>query len=78
MKTVTVNSENKDDAYIATVLLFQNVQSMSAAKVGSWRLGEVYTNNNDQHFITEYTNGRMRIRAESVEGNHTYTFGPEV
>lgn len=76
MKTVTVTSDNKDDAYTATVLLFNSARQMSLANVGNWSLGEVYTNNAEQHFITEYTNGKMKIRAESIKGHHTYKFEP--
>lgn len=77
MKTVTVNSNNKDDAYTATVILFNQAQQMSAANVGGWSLGEVYTSITEQHFITEYTNGKMWVKAVSIEGNHTYSFGDE-
>ena len=77
MKTVTVNSDNKDDAYTATVLLFNQVKQMSAANIGGWTLGEVYTNNTDRHFITSYTNGKLWVKAVSIEGNHTYSFGVE-
>lgn len=77
MKTVTVSSDNKDDAYVATVLLFNNVQKMSLSMIGGWNLGEVYTNNEEKHFITSYTNGLMWIKAESIDGNHTYSFGSE-
>ena len=77
MKTVTVSSDNKDDAYTATVLLFNQVKQMSVAKIGGWSLGQVYTSNSEQHFITEYTNGKMWVKAVSIEGNHTYSFGAE-
>jgi len=40
-------------------------------------LASVYTNNTDQHFITSYTNGKIWVRAESVNGIHTYSFGEE-
>lgn len=77
MKTVIVSSDNKDDAYTATVLLFNQVKQMNSAGVGGWSLGEVYTSNTEQHFITEYTNGKMWVKAVSIKGNHTYTFGLE-
>tara|TARA_R110002012_G_scaffold249637_1_gene427251 strand:+ start:1089 stop:1337 length:249 start_codon:yes stop_codon:yes gene_type:complete len=75
MKTVTVTSNNKDDAYTATVLFFKQVAQMSAAKIGNWSLAECYTNNSDQHFITEYTNGKIFVKAVSVNGEHTYSLG---
>lgn len=78
MKTVTVNSNNKDDAYVATVLLFNNVQKMSLEKIGGWCVKQGYTSNTEQHFITEYTNGKMWIKAVSIEGEHTYSFGAEL
>jgi hypothetical protein len=77
MKTVTTTSDNKDDAYVATVLLFNQVKQMSAANIGNWQLGEVYTNNTDRHFITSYTNGKLWVKAVSIDGNHTYSFGAE-
>ena len=75
MKTVTVNSNNKDDAYTATVHYFTAVQSLSRNNIDGWTLGEVYTSNIDQHFITTYTNGKMWVKAVSIEGEHTYSFG---
>ena len=35
MKTVTVDSANKDDAYISTLLMFSQVQQMSRANIGN-------------------------------------------
>jgi hypothetical protein len=77
MKTVTVSNDNKDDAYTATVLLFNQIKQMSLANVGGWGLGEVYTNVKELHFITEYTNGKVWIKAVSIEGHHAYSFGAE-
>ena len=78
MKTVTVNSNNKDEAYITTELLFDNVTRMNFEKIGGWCVKQGYTNNTEQHFITEYTNGKMWIKAVSIEGEHTYSFGAEL
>lgn len=77
METVVVTSDNKDDAYVATVLLFNNVKQMSLHKIGGWCLDEVYTNTEENHFITSYTNGKMWIRAESNGDFHTYSFGEQ-
>ncbi|AUR95830.1 hypothetical protein NVP1213O_54 [Vibrio phage 1.213.O._10N.222.54.F10] len=77
MKTVTVNSDNKDDAYVATVLMFNQVAIMARNKIGGWSLSESYTSFEDKHYITEYTNGKMWINATSVEEKHIYTFGAE-
>ena len=76
-KTVTVNSNNKDDAYVATVLLFNNIQIMCNAMLDGWTLKETYTDTSRGEYITAYTNGKMFIRAISVGSHHTYTFGPE-
>ena len=77
MKTVTVNSDNKDDAYVATALMFNQVAIMARNKIGGWSLGESYTSVEDKHYITEYTNGKMWINATSVKEKHIYTFGSE-
>ena len=78
MKKQIHTSENKTDAYIAAVLLFNQVKLMSHSKIGGWFLRYVYTSNSDQHFITEYSNGKLRVKAESIEGNHTYTIQEEL
>lgn len=77
MEIVTVNSDNKDSTYVATSLLFNNIRSMALVKLCNWELVESYTNNDEQHFITKYSNGKMWIKAVSVEQHHIYTFGPE-
>lgn len=77
MKTVTVNSDNKDDAYVATIHYFTAVQQMSHDKVGGWCIKQCYTSVTDDHYVTEYTNGKVWIKAVSIEGNHTYCFGVE-
>jgi hypothetical protein len=77
MKTVTVNSNNKDDAYVATVLLFNNIQQMANHKIGKWELVESFTSVDQEIFETKYSNGKMWIKAVSIEGEHTYSFGSE-
>ena len=77
MKAVTVTSNKKDELYQTTVILFNNIRQMCLANIGEWTLGEVYTSVTEQHFITEYTNGKMWIKAESIKGNHTYSYGEQ-
>lgn len=77
MKTEAVNSKNKDTAYIATVLLFQNVSQMCNAKISGWELVESHTDVSEKHFITKYSNGKMWIKAVSDNECHTYSFGAE-
>lgn len=75
MKTVVVKSTNKDEAYVATVLLFNNIQMMAANNVGSWELVESYTDCENCEFITKYSNGKMWINAYTIDNNHEYSFG---
>lgn len=70
-----VSSENKDTAYTATVLLFNNVRQMAMHKIGGWELHEAMTDNERSHYITEYRNGKMFVRAVSYGNSHIYTFG---
>ena len=77
MKTVTVNSDNKDDAYVATVHFFIAAQHLSRAKLNGWVVKQSYTSVTDKHYITEYTNGKMWVKAVSINDNHTYSFGVE-
>lgn len=78
MQTITVNSGNKDDAYIATVLLFNSIQQLCNSGLGDWVIKEAYTNVSDGVYITAYTNGKMFIKAYSAGFHHTYTFGKEI
>lgn len=71
----SVDSENKDVAYIATVLLFNNVKQMAQRKVGGWKLYSNHTDIANKHYITEYRNGKMFIRAVSYGDAHIYSFG---
>lgn len=75
MKTVVVNSNNKDDAYKATVLLFDAVKVMAINKIGGWQLAESFTDCDQGVFETMYSNGKMWIKAYSICGNHEYSFG---
>lgn len=77
MKTVTVNSDNKDDAYTAAVLLFNNVKQMANHNIGKWELVESLTSTDQRIFEAKYSNGKMWIKAHSIWGNHTYSFGTE-
>ena len=77
MEMVKVTSSNRNDAYTATLYFFESVKQLSLANINGWNLGEVYTSNSEQHFITTYTNGQMWVRAESIKGVHTYSFGVE-
>ena len=70
-----VTSEDKDTAYIATVLLFNNVKQMAMHKIGGWELYKTSTNTTDYAYVTEYRNGKMYVRATSCGDNHIYTFG---
>ncbi|EJG0960996.1 hypothetical protein C4G95_RS18340 [Vibrio parahaemolyticus] len=70
-----VSSENKDTAYAATVLLFNNIRQMAMHKIGSWELYEAMTDSTNRHYITEYRNGKMFVRAVSYGDSHVYTFG---
>ncbi|EIO4560642.1 hypothetical protein LQM11_001198 [Vibrio parahaemolyticus] len=70
-----VSSENKDAAYAATVLLFNNVSQMALHKIGNWELYETMTDSTNRHYITEYRNGKMFVRAVSYGDSHVYTFG---
>ncbi|HBH7874742.1 hypothetical protein HJ024_00530 [Vibrio parahaemolyticus] len=75
MKNHEVSSENKDTAYTATVLFFNSVARMALEKVGGWELYETLTDNERSHYITEYRNGKMFVRAVSYGNSHIYTFG---
>ncbi|EXJ28748.1 hypothetical protein [Vibrio parahaemolyticus] len=75
MKKHEVSSENKDTAYTATQLLFDNVRLMALEKVGGWELYEAMTDSKRSHYITEYRNGKMFVRAVSYGDSHIYSFG---
>ncbi|AUS01720.1 hypothetical protein NVP1291O_06 [Vibrio phage 1.291.O._10N.286.55.F6] len=77
METVTVTSNNKDDAYTSTVLLFNNVKQMAMHNIGRWELVESFTSADQEIFETKYSNGKMWIKAYSIFGNHKYSFGAE-
>lgn len=70
-----VSSENKDTAYAATVLLFNNIRQMALHKIGGWELYEAMTDSKRSHYITEYRNGKMFVRAVSYGDSHIYSFG---
>ncbi|EHV5556828.1 hypothetical protein K0W35_003508 [Vibrio parahaemolyticus] len=70
-----VSSENKDTAYTATQLLFDNVRLMALEKVGGWELHETLTDSTNRHYITEYRDGKMFVRAVSYGDSHIYSFG---
>lgn len=70
-----VSSENKDTAYTATQLLFYNVRLMALEKVGNWELCETMTDSTNGHYITEYRDGKMFVRAVSYGNSHIYSFG---
>ena len=78
MKTVIVKSDEKNDAYVATVLLFNQIRIMAQAKLGGWELTRTYTNVDRSEFVTRYSNGKMFIMAESIGDYHTYSFGKEL
>ncbi|EPW4494034.1 hypothetical protein ACWLPO_004069 [Vibrio parahaemolyticus] len=75
MKTHEVTSENQDTAYTATVLFFNSVARMALQKVGDWELYEAMTDDKRSHYITEYRNGKMFVRAVSYRDSHIYSFG---
>lgn len=75
MERHEVTSEQKDTAYIATVLLFNNVKQMALNKIGGWVLHEAVTDNHRNHYVTEYRNGKMFVRAVSFGSSHVYSFG---
>ncbi len=77
MKAVTVNSSNKDDLYQTTVLLFNNIGQMCSNNIGGWVLVESFTSVDSEIFETKYSNGKMWIRAYSICGNHTYSYGEQ-
>ena len=78
MELVKVSCDIKDSAYIATVLLFNQVGQMChESNLLGWELKSSYTSVVDEHFITEYTNGKMWVKAVSVNGKHTYSIGEE-
>lgn len=72
-QTLTATSENKDATYFALVHLHTLALSDSR-----WLSGDCYTNNADKHFITEMNIGGASIKAESINGSHTYTFKQEL
>ena len=75
MNDHSVSSENKDTAYIATVLLFNQVQIMAMEEVGGWELESTITDTTNNHYQTKYNNGKMWIMATSQGDNHIYSFG---
>jgi hypothetical protein len=77
MKTVTVNSYNKDDLYQSTVLLFDAIRVMAVNKVGKWEVSESFTDSANKQFKTKYTNGKMWMKAVSSGEYHTYSYGAE-
>ncbi|EMK3412203.1 hypothetical protein V8068_001162 [Vibrio parahaemolyticus] len=72
---IEVSSEKKDATYVATVLLFDSVKQMAIHKIGSWELYEAMTDDKRSHYITEYRNGKMFVRAVSYGDSHIYSFG---
>lgn len=68
-----VTSANKDTAYVATVILFNNIALMAHKKIGGWKLVQSCTSGDIK--ATEYTNGKMFVKAVSLGDEHTYTFG---
>lgn len=75
LPTVKVNSDNKNETYVATVLLFNNVRQMAMHKIGGWALAESVTDNEGNYFISVYKNGKMHVTAESHGDHHAYSFG---
>jgi len=67
------SQEDKKDEYTALVLLYQSVQSLANNKIGGWYLDYTYTNNDDQEFTTSYSNGKIKVTAHSVNGDHYYS-----
>ena len=77
MKSVKVTSDNKDELYQTTVLLFSNIRQMCSNNIGGWVLVESFTSVDSEIFETKYSNGKMWIKAYSICGNHTYSYGSE-
>lgn len=71
--TITATSDNKDAIYYALVHL--HTLALSDKR---WSIGKCYTNNTDKHFITEMVIDGASIVAESIDGQHAYTFTQEI
>lgn len=75
LPTVKVSTNDKNETYVATVLLFNNVRQMAMHNIGGWELAESITDNKGSYFVSVYTNGKMYVTAESHGDHHVYSFG---
>ena len=64
---------DKKDTYAMLVLFFQSVQQMANNKIGGWGIEYGFTDNTNQEFITAYSNGKLSVRAHSVDGDHHHS-----
>ncbi|MCG9699671.1 hypothetical protein L1D19_05930 [Vibrio natriegens] len=76
-ETHKVTSDNKNALYFIVSDFFYSVCVNVEKGLGNWKIDGSYTNHRDKHFLKIYTNGKMWIKAESIDGRHTYSFGDE-
>ena len=76
MEKQSISSDSGNPLYEVIAALFVTVQQLSNNGLCGWVFDGSYTNHQDEHFVTIYTNGKVSIKAESVDGVHTYTYGP--
>lgn len=75
MKVAIANSKDGGNLYDVLKAFFHSVKNWGGLDKTPWTLSSSYTDVEGKVFITEFSNGKVFIRAHSENGVHTYSYG---